>query len=321
MNVKNIKTIGVIGGGTMGQGIIQNFAESKFNVIVFDIDQKQLEICLKQVEANLKLFKENNLLKEEVPTVLFRIKTALMEKLEQEVNKCDYVVESVPEKLDLKQQIFGRLDACRKDIILASNTGSLTIEAITAKMQTPERVIGTHYFNPAHIMPLVELHYGPKTREEVITTTKAFLQSAGKEVIIVRKVLPGLIVNRVAGAMGREIENLIDQGVVTPEEIDIAAKACYGFRASVLGSIEGYDMVGLDVLVAVSKSLYSTLKNNADAPQYMIDKVKKGELGVKTGKGYYDYTGKTRADVLDSQNRKLLRQLALYREMKDFEKK
>ena len=320
MDIKRIKTVGVIGGGTMGQGIIQNFAEAGLNVIVFDVDHGQLDLCLKQIEANLKLFKNNLLLKEKVPYVLSRISTALIDDLETEIGKCDFFLESVPEKIELKRQIFARLDICKKDVILASNTSSLTVDAIAANMKTPERVIGVHYFNPAHIMPLVEIHYGSKTSEGVIALTKELMLNVGKEVIIVKKALPGLIVNRIAGAMGREIESLLDKGIVTPEEIDIAARACYGFRASVIGPIEGYDMIGLDILAAVGKSLYPTLDNSDLPPQFLYDKVQRGELGVKSGKGYYDYTGKSRARILDQQNFKLLRQLALYREIKEFDK-
>ena len=156
--------------------------------------------------------------------------------------------------------------------------------------------------------------------EGVIALTKELMLSVGKEVIIVKKALPGLIVNRIAGAMGREIESLLDKGIVTPEEIDIAAKACYGFRASVIGTIEGYDMIGLDILAAVGKPMYPTLDNSDHPPQFLYDKVQKGELGVKSGKGYYDYTGKSRARILDGQNFRLLRQLALYREMREFDK-
>lgn len=321
MDVKDIKTVGVLGAGVMGQGIIQNYAQAGLKVLVYYRNPEKLDASLKQIEENLKLFKQYGLLKEEVATVMARLEPALISEMEESVKRCDLVLETISEKLELKQEFFAKMDAARADNILASNTGSLKMDAISANMKHPERAIGVHYFNPAHIMPLVEIHYGSKTSEETIQATKAFMENIGKEPVVIRKVLPGLIANRIGAAMGREIEYLLAEGVCTAEEIDRVARGLYGFRAAVLGAIEGYDMIGLDILAAVSGSVYSTLDNSKEAQPFLKQMVAEGRLGVKAGKGYYDYSNTTRAEILDKQNKKLLKQLALYEDLKQQGKK
>jgi len=312
MGAENIRAVVVIGGGTMGQGIVQSFAQAGLSVSVVDVDRDKLDECLAQVDANLKLFQEFSLLQEDIPSIESRIHPVLIKDLNEALKSCDFVVEAVPEVLELKKQLFAQLDSCPEDVILSSNTSSYTISTLAEGLRTAGRVIGVHYFNPAHIMPLVEIHYSPKTRDEVISITKALMTKVGKKPILVRKEIPGFIVNRIQAAMGREIMYLIDKGVTTPEDIDIAAKASYGFRHACIGNIEANDMIGLDTLVAVGRQLFKSLDNSTEPPSSLIEKVARGELGVKSGKGYYDYKGKSRAQILDEQNRKLLRQLTLF---------
>ena len=164
-------------------------------------------------------------------------------------------------------------------------------------------------------MPLVEIHYGPQTRDEVISTTKALMLKVGKKPIIVKKEVPGFVVNRLQGAIGREIFHLISEGVVTPEDIEVAGRACYGLRWACIGFVESMDMIGLDVITAVIPPLFKTLCNSTELPSMLGEKVKSGELGVKSGKGLLDYTGKSREEILDSQYRRLLKQLALFKEL------
>jgi len=205
-----------------------------------------------------------------------------------------------------------QLDSLPQDVIIGSNTSSFTISSLAEGLRTSGRVIGLHYFNPAHIIPLVEIHRGQNTENKVVEVTRGLMLRVGKKPVLVRKEVPGFIINRLTGAMQREVQYLIDEGIVTPEDLDIAIKASYGFRLACLGPMEAEDMIGLDTSARVSAQIFKVLSNATEPSPALIEKVNKGELGIKSGKGWYDYTGKSRAQIMEERNRKLLRQLVLF---------
>ena len=153
------------------------------------------------------------------------------------------------------------------------------------------------------------------SKVEVIAITKALMLKVGKKPILVRKELPGFIVNRIQAAVTREISYLINESVASPEDIDMAAKACYGLRWACIGSIEAMDMVGLDVVLGASRQIFKTLNNSTEPSPILAEKVTRGELGIKSGRGWFDYKGKSTAEILDDQNRRLLGQLALFKSL------
>jgi 3-hydroxybutyryl-CoA dehydrogenase len=308
-----IKQIVVIGAGNMGEGIVQSFAQAGKSVKALARRRETLDKCRQQIDTNLKLFAEFQLL-EEAPEVLkSRISYIPMAELSEAIRGCNFVVETIPEVLADKKELFGKLDDCDPDVVLASNTSSITITTLTQDMKTAYRVVGTHYFNPAHIMPLIEIHSGKHTSEEVVKITRDLMLQVGKKPILVKKEIPGFIVNRIQGAIFREISYLLDEGIATPEDIDMAAKAMYGFRLSCIGPMEADDMIGLDTSARVSANLFKTLSNRTEPSATLLDKVNKGELGIKTGNGWYNYGRKTRTQVLDEINRRLLKQLVLFK--------
>ena len=311
-----ITQIVVIGAGNMGEGIAQSFAQAGKSVRVLARKRETLDKCLQQIDTNLKLFAEFQLLEEAPAVVKSRITYMPMAELSEAVRGCHFVVETIPEVLADKKEVFGKLDACDPGVILASNTSSITVTTLTDGMKTAHRVLGTHYFNPAHIMPLVEIHSGKHTSDKVIEITRDLMLQVGKKPILVKKEVPGFIVNRIQGAIFREISYLLDEGVATPEDIDMAAKAMYGFRLSCIGPMEADDMIGLDTSARVSANLFKTLSNRTEPSATLLDKVKRGELGIKTGSGWYNYSGKTRTQVLDEINRRLLKQLVLFKAAK-----
>ena len=309
----DIRQIVVIGGGNMGEGIAQSFAQGGKSVKVLARKKETLDKCRQQIDTNLMLFAEFQLLEEASEVIKSRIIYVPMTELSEAIRGCQFVVETIPEVLADKKELFGKLDGCEAEVILASNTSSITITALTEGMKTAYRVVGTHYFNPAHIMPLVEIHRGKYTSDNVVRTTSDLMLQVGKRPILVGKEIPGFIVNRIQGALFREISYLLDEGVATPEDIDMAAKAMYGFRLSCVGPMEADDMIGLDTSARVSANLFKTLSNRTEPSAALLDKVSRGELGIKTGSGWYNYRGKTRAQVLDEINRRLLRQLVLFK--------
>lgn len=312
MKAKDVEKVVVVGAGTMGEGIAQNFAQVGLSVRVVARHKETLDRCLDQIEANLELFKEFGLLQEEPYSIKSRIEPFLAQHLAEATKDCDFVVESVPEILEVKKDLISRLDSLPQDVIIGSNTSSFTISSLSEGLHTSGRVIGLHYFNPAHIIPLVEIHRGQNTEDEVVEVTRGLMLSVGKKPVLVRKEVPGFIVNRITGAMQREVQYLIDEGIVTPEDLDTAIKASYGFRLACLGPMEAEDMIGLDTSARVSAQIFKVLSNATEPSPALIEKVNKGELGIKSGKGWYDYTGKSRAQIMEERNRKLLKQLVLF---------
>jgi 3-hydroxybutyryl-CoA dehydrogenase len=302
----------VVGAGTMGVGIAQNFAQAGLTVKLVDISQEILSKSMAQIRANLSLFQEYGLIHEDPPAIMSRLSPVLTKALSQAMKNCDYIVESIPEILEAKKDIFAQLDKCPPNVILSSNTGSFTVTELTRGLKTPGRVVGLHYFNPPHIIPAVEIHRSRETTDEAVEITRELMLRIGKKPVLVRKEVPGFIINRITGAMEREIDYLLDEGVVTPEELDTAIKSSIGFRFACLGPQEIEDMIGIDTVLRVSARLFKVLSNATESSPQLAEKAKKGELGIKSGKGWYDYSGKSQAEVLEEKNRKLLRQLALF---------
>lgn len=312
MKVSDIRKVAVIGTGIMGCGIAQGLAEAGISVTVVDRDDEILQGGLNHIDANLRLFQEFGLLQESPTEIKSRIGTALSADLNKAAKNCEVVIEAIPEILDLKRALFTELDRINDTAILCSNTSSLTISDIAEGLQNPERVVGLHYFNPAHIIPAVEIHRGRLTSDESVSTARELMLKIGKKPVLVRKEVPGFIINRLTGAMEREIDYLLDEGIVTPEDLDTAVKASYGFRLACLGPMEAEDMIGLDTAARSSGNIFKVLSNKTEPSPELLKKVDNGELGVKSGQGWYDYKGKTREQIGDEINRRLLQQLSLF---------
>ena len=296
----------------MGAGIAQNFAQGGLNVKVSARHQETLDKAMVIIEANLKLFDEFKLLDEPVAAIMARIQPVLAAELPGHLATTDFILETIPEVMDAKRETFAMLDKAPADVVIASNTGSFTVSELCEGMQTPARVVGAHYFNPPHIIPAVEVHTGKQTDPAAVEVCIGLLTKVGKKPVRVRQEVPGFIVNRLTGALEREIDYLLDNGVVTPEDLDVAVMSSIGFRFACLGPMEIEDMIGLDTACRVAGRVFPGL-SNADVPSpELVKKVEKGELGIKAGKGWFDYTGKTTTEVNDEKNRRLLPQLVMF---------
>jgi 3-hydroxybutyryl-CoA dehydrogenase len=312
MSAAHAEKVLVVGTGTMGEGIAQTFAQYGIDVRLVARREEPLTRAMGQLRLNIQQFIEFGLIKETVEEVMGRIEGMVTTDMVQAVEGCTYVVETIREILDDKRALLSAIQAANPDVIIGSNTGSLTVDALAEGMPNPKTIIGIHYFNPAHIIPLVEVHRGSQTSDATYAETVRLMEASGKKTVLVRVERPGFIVNRLMGALEREIDYLLDEGIVTPEDLDIAVKSSTGFRFACLGPMEVEDMIGLDIACTVSGRVFKGLSNATEPSPMLVEKVEKGELGIKAGKGWYDYSGKTRAEVLEEKNRKLLRQLKLF---------
>lgn len=273
----------------MGHGIAQTFALAACDVGCFDESPGSRGSLLERVRENLAAFVAADLLApEQIEPTLARLHLAETEAAA--VAGAQFVTEAVPEDLEIKQKLFQRLEQLTAlETILASNSSSFPISQSGSLMQHPERALVTHWFNPPHLTPVVEVVAGPQTSEEAVETTLRLLQRIGKVPIRLRRELPGFLVNRVQVAIQREVWDLVDQGVATPEEIDAAIRGTIGFRFAALGPLEIHDFAGLDIQLATYRNLAPQVRSDSKPPAVIERLVADGRLGVKSGQGFYSY--------------------------------
>ena len=218
------------------------------------------------------------------------------------------VVECIPEKLELKQALFAQLVALApSQAVLTSNSSSFPISAIAQGLATQDRMLGLHFFMPAHLVPLVEVVLGPQTRADTAQALSTFMRGCGSVPVLVRKDKPGFLANRLQHALSREAFAMIDEGVATPEDVDAAVRFGFGFRYLAAGPVMQRDHAGLDVHCAAAATMYPSLSNTAEPSRALRERVAEGRFGMKTGAGFYDWTPETRQAERERYDR-LLRQ-------------
>ncbi len=219
----------------------------------------------------------------------------------------DLVIESAPENMAFKQGLFARLDATVKpDAVLASNTSGLSITAVASHCTRPERVITTHFWNPPHLMPLVEIVLGERTDPAVAESVRALLIECGKKAVLVKKDTPGQLGNRLQMALLREAAHIVEAGIADAEAVDEVARSGFGLRLPVYGVFEHADIVGLDMVTGIADYVSADLYSERRAPQIMRDKVASGDLGAKSGQGFHDWSKKDAAAVKERRDRFVL---------------
>ncbi len=281
------KTIGVLGAGVMGNGIAQVAAQAGYNVVMRDIEDRFVEGGLRNIDKFLaKSVEKGKMTAEQKSGIMGRIKgTTKMEDLKD----VDFVVEVVIEVMDVKKKVFAELDElCRPEVILASNTSSMSITEIATAVKRQDKVVGMHFFNPVPLMRLVEIVRGYKTSDETVATTAELTKTLGKESVEVKMDVPAFIVNRLMIPHFIEAMKLLEQGVATKEDIDKAAKLGLNYP---MGPFELMDLTGLDINLNVNEYLRKELPQELKWQNSLELKnlVKAGRLGRKTGAGWYDY--------------------------------
>lgn len=309
--VQVIRKIGVLGAGTMGHGIAESFAMYGYEVSLYDIDAGVLAESKILIEQELEMLAaESFISNEEIPAILDRIHPFTDLKLA--VEDRDYVIESAPEDIRLKQNLFKQLDAlCPPHTVLASNTSSLALDEMMALVSEGrrQRMMVSHMFNPAHLIPLVELSHFGNMPEEVFKTVEDLYTAIKKQPVKVLRDIPGLVANRIMQAVAREIFSLIEQGVAEPGDIDRALKFGPAFRYATTGQLEVSDFGGLDLWCLVGDRLLKVMDNSQGANALLRRKVSEGKLGVKSGEGFYKYDPDQVTEIRKRFMTKLIRQL------------
>ena len=305
MKMDEIRKVAVFGAGTMGPGLAQVFATKGYQVALCDISQQALDVACSVLHTNLDTFVANGLLTQEQAQAAFS-NVRPTQSVEDAAHEADFVIECIVERKDAKKALYERLHAlCPERTLFTSNTSYLNIfDVMCAERQS--RTVIAHWFAPPHIIPLVEVVRGPQTSQATMDLTVELLKHVDRVPVVMEKFVPGFCINRIQRILGREIFFLLDNGYMTAEQLDIAVKASIIPRSMVLGLVQRYDFTGLDLS---AKNLENTefLEPPLDNyPRSLVEHVERGELGVKSGKGFFDYGGRKLEEILQERDVALL---------------
>jgi len=278
-----IRQITILGTGTMGRGIAYLSAVAGYDTVLFDSDASALEAARAAIESSLrKGVEKGKVSQESAAGAMTRVQ--LVPELEPAVSGADLVIEAVPESYELKTDLFAQADLyCGVDTILASNTSSISITKLASNIERRERFVGMHFFNPPHVMKLIEIVRGERTDDRTVEQVRAVAEKMGKTPIVVRD-SPGFATSRLGVAIGLEAIRMLEEGVGSAEDIDRAMELGYNHP---MGPLRLTDLVGLDVRLGIAEYLASTLGARFEPPQLLRDMVAQGKLGRKTGEGFY----------------------------------
>lgn len=277
---------GVLGAGIMGHSIALNLAWAGRETSLWGTDEGELERAKREIGDKIERLTAGGLVKEEPERIAARIRYTT--SLEDAADGVTFLIEAIPEQLELKQQFYKRLDEmCAPSVVLASNTSGLRPSDIAACMKHPERMTVTHFWNPAHLIPLVEVVRGKHTSRETVDRALALLRAIGKKPIEVKKEVPGFVANRLQYALFREAQHILEEGVADLEDIDAAVVYSIGRRLPVTGPFMTADMGGLDVFHSISEYLFRDLSKAEGSLSLMRSLVEQGKYGIKSDAGFY----------------------------------
>ena len=309
MKAQGIRTIAIVGAGIMGHGIAQKFAMASYAVHVTDVNGSALQTTLARIERNLTQFVDAGLVSAaDVPSILARIDIA--SSLEEAVSNADVVFEAAAEDPGVKRVLFNQLDACCPDrTILASNSSSLLISEFASETNRQDRCILTHWINPPHIVPAVEVIPGRFTSTQTIDTVCELLRTVGKVPVRVQKEIAGYLVNRIQMAMFREVWALWGEGVASAEDLDTAVKCSFGFRLPTVGPLLANDLAGTDTTYTIARRLLPDLDASPEPSPAFGAMIQAGDYGLKTGRGFYERTPEEWQATIEARDRELLARL------------
>lgn len=289
LRLEDIKKIGIGGAGIMGSGMAQIFARFGYKVVIVDMAEEYLEKGKNLISVfNDSLIGEGIMKKEDAEKAVANISYRTDKKA---FSDCDLIVEAIIEKMEIKQKFWKEVEeVAKKEAIFATNTSGLSINGISKLLEDKSRFIGMHFWNPAHIIPLVELIRGDETKDELVEELRKLIIKIEKKPVVVQKDAPGFIGNRIQFAVMREAMHIVEDGIASIEDVDTAMKFGPGFRYPIIGPLETADLGGLDTFYYISDYLFKYLSDTHEVPKMLKDRMDKGELGVKAKKGFYNYS-------------------------------
>lgn len=293
------KKVAVLGAGVMGTGIAQLFATKGYPVtIIYVYDDIVRANPIETMKENLKVLCDNGVIKEEeIPSILENV--TCTEDMEAAAKSADIIFECIVEDLATKQEYFKKLDElCAPETILATNTSVISVTEIAEKSIHKERIIGTHFWKPAYIIPLVEVVKTENVSEKVVKETYDLFEAAGKKPVIVEKDVPGFLANRMQHALFREAISIVENGIATPADVDKAIKYGFGMRLGVMAPMEVIDSGGIDLTYSIHKYLFPHIENSTTPSPMMKKLLDDGKLGFKTGEGFQKWSPE---DIQQSQ--------------------
>lgn len=301
-----IKDIVVAGAGTMGYSIAQIFAGFNYKVTIYDLKEEALEKARTRIKENIRILTEAKELSESQNRIIHN-------NLSYTTNlacfkNCDLVIESIIEDSKIKKDFYRQISKLVKErTIIATNTSGISINNLAEAVNKPERFIGMHWFNPPHLIPLIEIIKGDQTNEEIAQMIKELSLNIAKKPVIVQKDVLGFVANRIQFAVLREALYLVDQGVIAKEDVDDVMKYGLGLRYACLGPLEIADLGGLDTFYHISKYLMADLCNDGGVPKLLNDCYRQEQFGIKSKKGFYDYSAGKDLLAITMRDDKLLK--------------